>query len=142
MKNKRVFLLMLIASSLMANIDMPQVLEYEKILKDMQDRKKQLPDLIPPVAQSFVAREIDSGFPEVVLLGTTQINNKKYCYISLSGTRKIIKATIGMKIKDKVIKEIGDYGITYLDKDKSVFLPIVTTPIEGDGSLPNFNQNN
>lgn len=131
MKNK--ILLLLVGTALFANnaldsntdknIPIPQVLEFEKILKSAQAKKNEvLP--IPEIEDTKTISDV--GFN---VIGTINIGNSSFCYLMLE-SNKIIKATAGMSIKNKKIEEINEYGITVSDKSKNtIYLPILTNQV-------------
>lgn len=132
MKNK-ILLLLLVGTALFANnasdsntdknIPIPQVLEFEKILKSAQAKKNEvLP--IPEIEDTKTISDV--GFN---VIGTINIGNSSFCYLMLE-SNKIIKATAGMSIKNKKIEEINEYGITVSDKSKNtIYLPILTNQV-------------
>ena len=131
MKNK--ILLLLVGTALFANnasdsntdknIPIPQVLEFEKILKSAQAKKNEvLP--IPEIEDTKTISDV--GFN---VIGTINIGNSSFCYLMLE-SNKIIKATAGMSIKNKKVEEINEYGITVSDKSKNtIYLPILTNQV-------------
>lgn len=131
MKNK--ILLLLTGTALFANnaldsnidknIPIPQVLEFEKILKSAQAKKNEvLP--IPEIEDTKTISDV--GFN---VIGTINIGNSSFCYLMLE-SNKIIKATAGMSIKNKKIEEINEYGVTVSDKSKNtIYLPILTNQV-------------
>lgn len=132
MKNK-ILLLLLVGTALFANnasdsntdknIPIPQVLEFEKILKSAQAKKNEvLP--IPEIEDTKTISDV--GFN---VIGTINIGNSSFCYLMLE-SNKIIKATAGMSIKNKKVEEINEYGITVSDKSKNtIYLPILTNQV-------------
>lgn len=132
MKNK-ILLLLLAGTALFANnasdsntdknIPIPQVLEFEKILKSAQAKKNEvLP--IPEIEDTKTISDV--GFN---VIGTINIGNSSFCYLMLE-SNKIIKATAGMSIKNKKVEEINEYGITVSDKSKNtIYLPILTNQV-------------
>ena len=132
MKNK-ILLLLLAGTALFANnasdsntdknIPIPQVLEFEKILKSAQAKKNEvLP--IPEIEDTKTISDV--GFN---VIGTINIGNSSFCYLMLE-SNKIIKATAGMSIKNKKVVEINEYGITVSDKSKNtIYLPILTNQV-------------
>lgn len=110
------------------NTDQTGKLEFEKVLKNLQEKKNtesnnNLPTL--PLDTTTVSTGSDFN-----VIGTINIGSTKYCYLLVDSNR-VIKASAGMTIKNKKIEEIGDYGITISDKSKSTsYLPILTNQIQ------------
>lgn len=106
----------------------PQVLEFENVLKKMQEKKNNeinTPQL--PVLGLGAVSEVQGL--DFNLIGIVNIDGSKYCYL-LVESNKIIKAIAGMTIKNKKIEEINDYGIQISDKNKnSMYIPIMTNQV-------------
>lgn len=103
----------------------PQVLAYQEILKNKQEQNKANMLQIPPIEQNS-----NTAF-DFNVIGTVNINNSKYCFLLVESNR-VVKATIGMVIKNKKIEDINEYGINISDsKSKNItFLPILTKDID------------
>lgn len=115
----------------------PQVLEFENVLKKLQEKKNNelnMPPL-PPLEFGGVG---DIQGVEFNVMGIVNIGSNKYCYLLIE-SNKIIKATVGMTIKNKKIEEIADYGIHVSDKSKnSMYIPIMTNQVlESDIAFSN-----
>ncbi len=103
----------------------PQELEFQKVLKSLQEKKSNdnLPILpLDTTSNSTVTNDLN-------VIGTVTIGMNKYCYLLVEGN-KVIKATNGMTIKNKKIEEISDYGITVSDKNKTTYLPILSAQVQ------------
>lgn len=111
------------------NTDQAGKLEFEKVLKNLQEKKNvesnnNLPTLPLDTANAT------SNSSDFNVIGTINIGSNKYCYLLVDSNR-VIKASAGMTIKNKKIEEIGDYGITVSDKSKNTsYLPILTNQIQ------------
>lgn len=121
---KKYFLIVAIVINLFS-AEFPQALEFEKILKNMQEKKNQYPDLTVNNNQTSIATNVANEFADITLVGTTQIGLNKYCYILINGSNRIIKASIGTSFKNKTIESISEFGITYSEGIKSTFIPIM-----------------
>lgn len=118
------------------NLNQPQVLEFEKVLKNSQDKKNlessNLP--IPPL-------ETSSSGTDFNVIGTVIIGNNKFCYLIVD-SNKFIKATLGSTIKNKKIEDITEYGITISEKSKTSYLPILTSQIQESDIVFSSRENN
>lgn len=137
----------IVASTLIASIllgenlglDKPNVLEYEKILKEMKSVKEEkVPMLAEPTESSYK--------PNVFTpIGVMKIENKKIAYVILPNS-KVIKVVEGMNLMGKKITEINDYGIGIADINNSKtvdYLAIETKQLtEKDVVFQNRDKNN
>lgn len=118
----------LLAVNLFANVtntsEMPNVLEFEKILKKGIDKKDLKESVTLPTLPVLESPSVDFN-----LTGTITIGNTKYCYLVVEAN-KIIKATTGMTIKNKKIVDINDYGITVNDGKSELFIPILSSQVQ------------
>lgn len=130
---KKILLSALVACNLLyanpseKNDDMgnePQVLEFEKVLKELKNKKSELPPISTLNIENKELVKVDFN-----VIGTVKIGDKKYCYLLLN-SNKTIKAVEGMHLKEIKISEITDYGINIIDDNgKSSFLPIIQEQI-------------
>lgn len=111
-----------------SNIDQSGKLEFEKVLKNLQEKKNtETNNNLPNLSLDTTNANTGSDFN---VIGTINIGSSKYCYLLVDSNR-VIKASTGMTIKNKKIEEIGDYGITISDKSKGTsYLPILTNQIQ------------
>lgn len=131
MKIKYLFVASIVATNLLANstspTEMPNVLGFEKILKNGIDKKEAAKELVDlPMLSLPETQAVNVDFN---LTGTLAIGNTKYCYLVVE-SNKIIKATVGMTIKNKKIVEINEYGINVSDGKNNTFVPILTSQIQ------------
>ncbi len=110
------------------NTDQTGKLEFEKVLKTLQEKKNSVNNNnLPTLPLETATVTTDSNFN---VIGTVTIGNDKYCYL-LVDSNHVIKASAGMTIKNKKIEEIGDFGITITDKSKNTsYLPILTNQVQ------------
>ena len=126
------------------NINNPNVLEYEKILKRLQE-KKDYEDQIK-LEKEKIIQESNSNKPKEPInfnvIGVIKVQDKHYAYL-LTKENKILKANIGMNIDGHNIISITNYGINIENDNQKTFLPIVTNQIqEIDVIFHNSNKNN
>lgn len=126
------------------NINNPNVLEYEKILKRLQE-KKDYEDQIKLEKEKIIQENSSSKPKEPInfnVIGVIKVQDKHYAYL-LTKENKILKANTGMNIDGHNITSITNYGINIENDNQKTFLPIVTNQIqEIDVIFHNSNRNN
>lgn len=125
-------------------VNNPNVLEYEKILKRLQE-KKDYEDQIK-LEKEKIIQESNSNKPKEPInfnvIGVIKVQDKHYAYL-LTKENKILKANTGMNIEGHNITSITNYGINIENNNQTTFLPIVTNQIqEIDVIFHNSNRNN
>lgn len=125
------------------NMNNPNVLEYENILKRLQE-KKDYEDQIK-LEKEKIIQESKSKKPKESIdfnvIGVIKVQDKHYAYL-LTKQNKILKANTGMNIDGYNITSITNYGINIENNEEKTFLPIVTNQIrEIDVIFHNSNKN-
>lgn len=108
------------------------VLEYEKVLKRLQEKKDYEEAIRLEKAKileesNIVVQPMDPVNFNVI--GTISVDGKGYAYL-LTKENKVLKTNIGMVIDGNIIKSITSYGINIEKKEHTAFLPIITNQIQ------------
>lgn len=112
-------------------VDKENILEYEKILKRLQE-KKDYEEAIKLEKQKI--QEENTKVKEIKplnfnVIGVIKVQNKNYAYL-LTRDNKILKANVGMDIEGNKIVSIDNYGVNIENDTHKTFLPITTTQLK------------
>ncbi len=107
------------------------LLEYEKILKRLQE-KKDYEEAIKLEKQKI--QEENTKVKEIKplnfnVIGVIKVQNKNYAYL-LTTDNKILKVGVGMDIDGNKIISIDNYGVNIENDTHKTFLPITTTQLK------------
>ena len=106
------------------------LLEYEKILKRLQE-KKDYEEAIKLEKQKI--QEENTKVKEIKplnfnVIGVIKVQNKNYAYL-LTKDNKILKANVGMDFEGNKIVSIDNYGINIENNSHKTYLPITTSQV-------------
>ena len=119
------------------------LLEYEKILKRLQE-KKDYEEAIKLEKQKI--QEENTKVKEIKplnfnVIGVIKIQNKNYAYL-LTKDNKILKANVGMDFEGNKIVSIDNYGVNIENDSHKTYLPITTSQVnESDVIFHSANPN-
>ena len=107
------------------------LLEYEKILKRLQE-KKDYEEAIKLEKQKI--QEENTKVKEMKplnfnVIGVIKVQNKNYAYL-LTRDNKILKANAGMDFEGNKIVSIDSYGVNIENDSHKIFLPITTSQVK------------
>lgn len=119
------------------------LLEYEKILKRLQE-KKDYEEAIKLEKQKIQEENVKVKEIKPLnfnVIGVIKVQNKNYAYL-LTKDNKILKANIGMDFEGNKIVSIDNYGVNIENDSQKTYLPITTSQVnESDVIFHSANPN-
>lgn len=119
------------------------LLEYEKILKRLQE-KKDYEEAIKLEKQKIQEENVKVKEIKPLnfnVIGVIKVQNKNYAYL-LTKDNKILKANVGMDFEGNKIVSIDNYGVNIENDSHKTYLPITTSQVnESDVIFHSANPN-